>query len=258
MLQTTEIGFGDVKKIGIVGGLGWPSTLEYYRLLCAKANEYFRVRGAGPPYPTPEIVIESLNMNMTRRMRGKDGDDASWSNYEKFFRDTLLRLKDAGADFGIIASNTPHMRLKGITRGIDFPVLSILDTTAECVRAVGRERALVLGTPVTMRSPTYPETLRSFGIESLPTLREEHIDEIGHLIDRELYQGEVSRARERILAVSREYLSDVDKEIICLACTELPLAFPEHQDRAHFNIDGITFVNTTVAHVEAALREALD
>ena len=120
-----------MKKIGIIGGLAWPSTLDYYRLLCSKTNEHFRAQGATAPFPTPPITIESLNINDTRKLRGKDGDEASWARFDNVFRKTFGRLQQAGADFGIIASNTPHMRLKSITKGLDFPIISILDTTAE-------------------------------------------------------------------------------------------------------------------------------
>ncbi len=246
-----------MKKIGMIGGLAWPSTVDYYRLLCTKTNEHFRVKGVTPPYPTPPIIIESLNMSDTRKLRGQEGDEVSWERFDDVFRATFLRLKEAGAEFGIIASNTPHMRLKGIRKGLDFPIVSILDATAEAVRAHGGKRALILGTPVTMRSAVYPETLRGYGVEALPQLADEQIAELEQFIDVDLYQGEITDARERILKLCRKSVNNPGSDIVCLACTELPLAFPEHQNLVQFNVDGISFVNTTVAHVEAALREGL-
>ena len=246
-----------MKKIGIIGGLAWPSTLDYYRLLCSKTNEHFRSQRVTAPFPTPPITIESLNINDTRKLRGKDGDEESWARFDNVFREAFGRLRQAGAEFGIIASNTPHMRLKSITRGLDLPVISILDTTAEAVRALGGKRALVLGTSVTMKSTVYPDVLREYGIEAFPRLEDSEIAEMENLIDVELYQGEIGDARERILAVCNKYTRNPATDVVCLACTELPLAFPEHQDATHFEFDGIVFVNTTVAHVEAALREAI-
>lgn len=246
-----------MKKIGMIGGLAWPSTLDYYRLLCTKSNEHFRTNGATPPYPTPHIIIESLNMSETRKLRGQEGDEASWEGYDSVFRATLLRLQQAGAEFGIIASNTPHMRLKSIVRGLELPIVSILDSTAEAVRAIGGKRALVLGTSVTMRSAVYPETLRSYGVSTLPRLTEEQVAELDQLIDVELYQGKIDVARERILSLCRMYVGNSASDVVCLACTELPLAFPEHRDSSRFTTDGISFVNTTVAHVDAVLREGL-
>src|SRR5918996_2757022 len=71
-----------MKTIGIIGGLGWPSTLDYYRLLCVKTANAGRDRGAAVPYPTPHLLMESLNMARMRELRGTDGDDRSWESYE--------------------------------------------------------------------------------------------------------------------------------------------------------------------------------
>ena len=64
-----------MKKIGIIGGLAWPSTADYYRLLCKKANQHFRDKGYQAPFPTPPIILESLNIIETRAARGEDGDE---------------------------------------------------------------------------------------------------------------------------------------------------------------------------------------
>jgi aspartate racemase len=246
-----------MKKIGIIGGLAWPSTVEYYSGLCKRTNEHFKARGVPAPYPTPHIIIESLNINETRKLRGRAGDEASWDGYERVFRETFLRLRKAGADIGVIASNTPHMRLNGITKGLDFPVVSILDATAQAVRNLSGERALILGTSVTMGSPAYAVTLEKYGIEALPRLDEKGAYELDRLIDIDLFQGEIEGARERILSLCRELVGDRTKDVVCLACTELPLAFPEHKEVASFKVDNMWFVNTTVVHIEAVLRETL-
>lgn len=246
-----------MKKIGVIGGLAWPSTLDYYRLLCSKTNAHFRAQGAEPPYPTPNMVIESLNIDETRRLRGQQGDEGSWERYDDIFRSTFMRLKKAGADFGFIASNTPHMRLKSITNGLDFPIVSILNSTAAAVRALGGKRALVLGTSVTMKSAAYPEALNEYGIEALPRLPDKQVEEIDKLIDVDLYQGEIGDIRERILELCKAYSDGPAGDVVCLACTELPLAFPDHIDTAQFKVGDICFVNTTAAHVDAVLQTAL-
>src|SRR5688572_16078184 len=172
-----------MKKIGIIGGLAWPSTADYYRLLCTKTNDHFRRAGRAAPYPTPHMIIESLDMSEMRKLRGREGDDASWKEYDCVFRETFERLQQAGAAFGMIASNTPHMRLKAITSGLDFPVLSILETTANTVRALIGRRALILGTPVTMESLVYAETLKRHDIATVQNVGDAAIAEIEKLID---------------------------------------------------------------------------
>lgn len=149
-----------MQTIGLIGGLAWPSTADYYRLLCSRTNVHFEKRGSEPPYPTPHLIIDSLNIDATRRLHGREGDEASWGNYEAVFRESFMRLKQAGATFGAIASNTPHTRLEGIRQGLDFRVVSILDATAEQAEALADE-ALVLGTPVTMRHQAYPRAAKT-------------------------------------------------------------------------------------------------
>ncbi len=149
-----------MKKIGIIGGVGWPSTADYYRLICSGANAHFRGLGHPPPLPSPPIMIESLNMAGTRKLRGKPGaGEAGWARFDAVFRDAFRRLEAAGCDFGIIASNTPHARLHAIRRGLDLPVLGIIEETARETLRIGATRALVLGTAVTMRGDLYPDRL---------------------------------------------------------------------------------------------------
>ncbi|MDH3712358.1 MAG: aspartate/glutamate racemase family protein [Gammaproteobacteria bacterium] len=245
-----------MKTIGLIGGLAWPSTANYYRLLCSRANAHFEQRGSEPPFPTPHLIIDSLNINATRKLHGRDGDETSWVDYDAVFRESFQRLARAGAEFGAIASNTPHTRMEGIRQGLDFPLVSILDATAEQAEALSSE-ALVLGTPVTMRHQAYPRALQKRGVTALPPPADESIDRLGHLIDDELCEGHTDTAQQQIVQICRENLRDRDTAVVCLACTELPLAFPEFVDVAHFRFAGIRFINTIVTHVEAILREAL-
>jgi len=128
-------------------------------------------------------------------------------------------------------------------------VCSILDSTAAAVVRLKARRALILGTPVTMKSTAYPNTLRPHGIEALPRLSDEEIAALEKLLDLELYHASPVAARETILALCARHVRDRASDVVCLACTELPLAFPEHQDAATFSVDGFQFINTTVAHV---------
>jgi aspartate/glutamate racemase len=95
-----------MKKIGIIGGIAWPSTADYYRLICAGANAHFRALGHSMPLPAPPIVIESVNIAETRKLRGNP-DGTGWERFDTVFRETFRRLQAADCDFGIIASNTP-------------------------------------------------------------------------------------------------------------------------------------------------------
>jgi len=246
-----------MKKIGIVGGLAWGSTADYYRLLCEKTNRHFEAEGCLPPLPTPHMLIESVNMSETRRLRGRMGDEESWKQYDKFFSDTLNRLKSGGAEIGAIASNTPHMRLHSFIDDTELPVVSILDSTVDAVIAIGKPYALVLGTSVTMESDVYISALSGRGISPITDIPSEEVERLERLINVDLYQNKIEGAATEIVELCRRLIGHRNDVAVCLACTELPLAFPEFADDAFFDVDGIQFVNTTVAHVEAILESAL-
>lgn len=245
-----------MKTVGIVGGLAWPSTVDYYSGICKRSNEYFRKRGALAPFPVPHMIIDSLDISKVRALRGRD-DDASWRGFESEIRASLLRLKSAGADFGVIASNTPHMRIAGISDGLDFPIVSILDATAMAVSKAGGKRALVLGTSVTMRSSAYRSALENVGVEVLPNLGDEDIEALDSVIDVDLCQGRVDGVCERILELCRPVVTN-ESDLVCLACTDLPQAFSGFEDVAVFSIDGIRFVNASVAHLDAIFEAAVE
>jgi len=248
-----------MQKIGIVGGVGWPSTIDYYRLICEQANAHFKRLGGEPPYPTPPIMIGSLVMHETRNLRANPGDgDEAWAAYDATFRDAFKRLQDAGCAFGIIASNTPHMRLHAIRRNLDLPVISILDETARVAQTLGKRKAIVLGTDITMRSDDYAEALRTNDIEPNLQFPDKLIDELQGIIDVEFYQGVSEQARSRFLAICKSCVDDPENTAVLLACTELALAFPEFGDRTHFEAEGFSFVNSTAAHAHAALMASLE
>lgn len=206
-----------MKKIGILGGVGWPSTIDYYRAIAQGAGRFFADRGHVSPLPVPRITIESVTQSQTRALRGREGDERSWSGFDAVFRDALLTLQAAGCDFAVIASNTPHARLHSIRQGVRMPILSILDATAEAVAASGAKRALVLGTAVTMQASDYARTLSRHGIAANDRLDDAEIDEMQALIDEELYSGVSPRARDRLLAFCDRHAEP--GTAILLACT---------------------------------------
>lgn len=246
-----------MKKIGLLGGMAWPSTIDYYRAICSGANAHFRDHGAERPLPTPWITIESVNMAETRALRGIEGDEASWTNYDAVLRATMQRLEAAGCEVLAMASNTPHARLHAFRNDLNVPVISIVDETSKVALATGAQHALVLGTSVTMRGAHYPRALAEHGLEVLPRLDAVDIDAMQYLIDTEFHSGASARGKAEMLALCQKVVSNPKDTTILLACTELPLAYPEHVDRPVFEADGLQFVNTAAAHVAAILDEAL-
>ncbi len=245
-----------MKKIGILGGVGWASTLDYYRAICEGAGAFFAARGAGSPLPVPPITIESVVQAQTRSLRGRPGDEASWAAIDAVFREAMLTLERAGCDFALIASNTPHARLHAIRDGVMMPILSIFDATAEATAQTGATRALVLGTTVTMQDRNYANVLAAHGVSANDPLPQAEIAEMQAMIDEDFYGGASATAQARLLRFSAKHVKPGDA--ILLACTELPLAFPDHLDDVSFKAGGFLFVNPSAAHAAAALDLALE
>lgn len=246
-----------MKKLGLVGGLAWPSTMDYYRLLCEETMAHYKAQGVQGLLPTPPIMIESLVMRETRELRGSpSGGDESWHAFDQVFRDSLLRLQSAGCQVGAIASNTPHTRLDAIQRGVSMPIVSILEESARQAVEAGFSQALVLGTAVTMGAEDYQKALAAVGVEANQRLPDVWINRMQKVIDEDFYQinnSDTNKGRAEILEFCHHFVSDADACVVVLACTELPLAFREHANAAVFRADGFTFVNTTVAHVQGIL-----
>ncbi len=247
-----------MKKIGIVGGVGWPSTIEYYRAICKLSQDHFSESAISGPSPIPEMHIESLNINYSVRCRGVPGQNATWMKFDEYFRGALKRLEDSGVDFAIIASNTPHNRFDSIIEGIQIPVISIFEAVAKSCRTHGIKDLLILGTGPTMSSQVFPECLKKHGIDAFVPAKDEDKAVIIELIG-ELYKGACEGGHHTIYQIVRSSYGDTGdgQKAVCLACTELPLAFKGKEDVATFEEKDVFCINTSIIHAKAAFDYAV-
>jgi aspartate racemase len=247
-----------MKKIGIVGGLGWLSTIDYYAEICRRSERLGSTGRRGGPGPTPEMCIESLDHVTAVSLLGIDGDDASWSRFDEYHRAALRRLERSGADVALIASNTPHHRFDAIVRGIRIPVINIFEAAAgECARR-GARQVLILGTAITMSSPEIRKRFADRGIEAAGPLDEPARRSTVRLI-AELQSGRFKGTGERISRLARSVFTrqfSARRPVACLACTELSLAFPKQKTLESFSKAGVTFINSSAVHAAAALAFA--
>jgi aspartate racemase len=249
-----------MKRIGIVGGVGWQSTTEYYSGLCRRSEQWHLARSPSGVPTMPEISIESLDLAKAISYLGSDNDEQSWSQFDDYHRRALVRLEANGADFALMASNTPHHRFEAIVRRIRIPVISILDAMAKESAQIGAQKVLLLGTALTMRSSKFREAFAKYGIEASGPLDESLRAMTAELIT-DLQVGKLERAAQRVVNVARLSLGETqfgDQPAVCLACTELPLAFATMKQLATFEYDGILFINTTAVHIDAAFNFAVD
>jgi len=249
----------EMKKIGIVGGVAWPSTVDYYSEICRRSEQWHLGRNPQGVPSTPEMSIESLDLNQAVSYLGTDDDEESWSQFDDYHRAALRRLEASGAEFALMASNSPHHRFSEIVRGIGIPVISIFEVVAkECAR-IGASEVLILGTALTMRSPTFREEYAKYGVEAAGPHNEATRAMTVGLIT-ELQLGKLEGAAERLGRIAKISFGAqfTNQPAVCLACTELPLAFQEKKLLATFEHDGVLYINTTAVHINAAFDFAVN
>jgi aspartate racemase len=242
-----------MKKIGIVGGIGWRSTVEYYSEICRRADAWHAERKLTGVSSTPEIAIESLDVARSVALHGRDGDEKSWQRFDDYHRGAFRRLEVAGAEVGVMASNSPHHRFDEIVRGLSMETISLVDAAAgECAR-IGARRVLILGWPLAMRSRKFREVFGKHGVELSGPKDEASREKTVELI-AELERGREKGAAVRLGRIVRASWGFEEGPVVCLACTRLRLAFPAFTAQPSFKYGGVMYVNTSSAHIAAVLK----
>ncbi len=227
------------KRIGILGGMSPESTITYYEHITRKYTEQFG------DYGYPEILIHSVNFQ-----KFVDWQHAGqWSEAAGAMAQALEGLRVAGAEFGLIATNTMHIVFDDVQRAVRMPLLSIVDATAEAILAAGVRRAGLLGTVFTMRERFFRDRLAHSGIEVLVPEASDQ-DRMNEVIYQELCAGRILPASRRMFLQIIEGLRSGGAQGIVLGCTEIPLLV-RPQDCA------LPLFNTTLIHAEKALQLAV-
>jgi aspartate racemase len=232
-----------VKIVGIIGGLGPESTVEYYRLLIDSYRE--RVRdGSYPP-----LIINSVNMQRVIDLITA----GEFSEVAEFLADEVGRLARAGADFAAISANTPHVVFDEVSRRSHVPLVSIVRSTCDAAKAGGLERVGLFGTRFTMRAGFYQEMFSREGM-SVTLPREDEQDYIHEKYMGELVKGVfLPETRARLLSIAERLKSDEGVQALILGGTELPLILRE-SDAVE---SGIPFLDTARIHVNAIVGRLL-
>jgi aspartate racemase len=229
-----------VRKIGLLGGMSWESTAEYYRLL----NE--GVRAALGGLHSARLVLASVDFAEVERMQ----TEQRWDEAGALLADEARGLEAAGAELLLLCSNTMHKVADTLDAAIGVPLLHLADATAEAVAAAGLSRVGLLGTAFTMEQDFYRGRLASHGLTVIVPEPEDRVLVHGVIYD-ELCVGVAHDAsRDALLAVARRLL-DRGAEGVVLGCTELELLLTPG------GLGTVPLFPTTRLHVDAALRVAL-
>lgn len=227
-----------MKTLGIIGGIAPESTIDYYRTIIGLSRER-KPDGSYPP-----ILINSIDLQRVLATVGAGQLDAltDWLVTE------LEKLKRAGAEFAIMASNTPHIVFDEIERRSPLPLVSIVAATCDVAKARGLKRLALFGTKFTMQGRVYRDVFARQGMTVVGP--EPHDQDFIH----EKYMSELVAAvflpetRAGLLAIVDRMQEQANIDGVILGGTELPLIL---RDPAH---DGIPLLNTTRIHCEAAVE----
>ncbi|HEY2625383.1 MAG TPA: amino acid racemase [Candidatus Udaeobacter sp.] len=228
-------------RIGIIGGIGPETTVEYYRRIIAL------YRRRNPEGSAPYIIINSLDMK-------KPLDMLTASKLEElatFLSEEVEKLARAGAAFALVAANTPHLVFDAIAQQSRISLISIVEATAEAAKAAGLKRLGLLGTRFTMKASFYPDALAARQIEVVLPNEEEQAYIHGKYMD-ELVPGIIlSETRDRLMNIIKILKDRAQIDGAILGGTELSLILRDE------TIFGVRILDTTQIHVEAAVARLL-
>ena len=229
-----------MKTIGIIGGMSWESSAEYYRLI----NEAVKHR-LGPTH-SAEIVMYSVDFGPVAQLELEE----RWEELATVLIAAITRLEKAGAEFVIMASNTVHKVAEIVQPSIHVPLLHIADATAEEIRTAGISTVGLLGTRFVVEQDFYRDHFRAQGIDVLvPDQPQRHY--VHNVIYKELCTGKlISESRENLRTIIRD-LQRAGAAGVVLACTELPLLI-------HGEDTPVRLFDTMALHVAKAVALALE
>jgi aspartate racemase len=230
-----------MKTVGIIGGIGPESTIEYYRGIIAG----YRARLTDGSYPA--IIINSINLTvLVNLITANELDQAA-----DHLVSELQKLTRAGADFGVIAAGTPHIVFDQVRLRSPIPLISIVEATCAAAAKLKLKRVALFGTRFTMQGHFYPDVFAEAGI----TLVVPETNEQTYIHDKymnDLVQGIIlPETRERLLAILDRMKERDGVEGLILGGTELSLII---RDAEH---NGIPILDTTKIHVERIVAELL-
>jgi len=228
-----------MKTIGLIGGMSYESTAEYYRII----NEAVRERLGGSH--SAKIVLYSVEFDEVRKCHL----EGRWDEATSLMIDAAKRVERGGADFVLICTNTMHKMAEDVQANINIPLLHIADVTAEEIIPFGFKKLGLLGSTSTMEEDFYKGRLkRKYGLDVVIPNEVER-QAVDNIIFNELCIGEIKDAsREQIKTIMKK-LTDGGAQGIILGCTELPLLI-KREDCP------VPLFDTTAIHAKAAVEYA--
>ncbi len=241
MWPNEEAQFKAMKILGIIGGVGPESTIEYYRTIIA----LYRARITDGSYP--QFIINSIDLKKEIEFIIRN----DITNLAFTIAVEIEKLACAGAEFGLIAANTPHLAFEEITAQSVIPLISIVEAACAAAKARKFRKLALFGTRFTMQGTFYPKVFSRDKIELIVPEPEDQ-EYIHNKYMNELVPGKfLPETRAGLLAIVDRLKDKIDIDGVILAGTELPLIL---RNDSH---NGIPFLDTMKIHAEAAVAEML-
>jgi len=229
-----------MKTIGIIGGLGPESTVDYYKEIIAAFNARY------DEMTYPEVIIYSVNIDEFMKFV----ETENWLGLSEWLLEKISSIHRAGAQFAVIASNTPHIVFGEIKSKSPIPLLSIVEETCNKAQEMDLKNVGLMGTKLTMEADFYKKPFISKGMSVVvPSEKEQQL--IHHKLFSEIELGIFKDStREKLLAIAKRMVDEEGVDALILGCTELPLILTESKY-------GIPFLNTTAIHCESIIKHCL-
>ncbi len=229
-----------MKTIGLIGGMSWESSLEYYRIINEKVKE--KLGG----FHSAKSLMYSVDFEEIEKLQHL----GNWAEATRMMIDAAQRVERGGADCIVICTNTMHLMAEEVENSIKIPLLHIADVTARKIKEKGHRVVGLLGTRFTMEQDFYRGRLKEkHGIDVLIPEEEERIAIHAILYD-ELCLGEIKKESKEKFKTIIGNLEARGAEGIILGCTEIPLIVKQEEYE-------IFLYDTTTLHAEAAVDFAL-
>lgn len=231
-----------MKKVGIVGGTGPESTIDYYQSIISKFQEKI-----GSKEELPELFINSINMYKMFNLL-MNGQTHDLINY---LTDAVQKLERVGADFVVMSGNTPHIVFERVQKEVEVPMISIVEETFLKAQELSLEKIGLIGTKFTMENDFFKQTFISHNIEVVVPNQTEQ-EYIHRKIVKELENGIVrNETKERFINIINQMVEKDAIHGIVLGCTELPLLIKNEDLNIHS-------LNTAEIHIDKIIDTILN
>ena len=229
-----------MKTIGLIGGLSWESSAVYYRII----NELVKAKMGGTH--SAKSVMYSVDFAEIEKLQHQ-GD---WERLTDLMIDAGMRLKNGGADFIMICTNTMHKMADEVERQVGIPLLHIADTAGAEIKKEGLHKVALLGTKFTMEQDFYKGRLQQkYGIEGIVPEQEER-ETIHRIIYHELVLGKIVESSREVFAKIIKNMQNLGADGVVLGCTEIPLLISQRDS-------AVPLFDTIKIHATAAVEVAL-